>query len=131
MINGGTGPVLAFTAVLFNVSKTIDVPFLTFQAWIGVWVCVYMVLAAILDLNRLMHYATRFTDEIFSTLISLIFIINALGSPTSPVGIFHYFSKGHESHESHEDEEDYSHTAAALLSVICCLGTTYLAMNLK
>ena len=44
-----------------------------------------MVAAALCDLNRYMHLATRFTDEIFSTLISVIFIINALGSPTSNV----------------------------------------------
>ena len=142
MINGGTGPVLAFTAVLYEVSITLDVPFLTFRAWIGAWVCLYMVIAAFADLNRFMHYATRFTDEIFSTLISVIFIVNALGSPTSSVGIFHYFDEKHPSHEEHqlsnsssgdgiEWKDDYSHLAAGFLSVICCLGTTYLALTLK
>ena len=58
MINGGTGPVLAFTAVLYDVSISLDVPFLTFRAWIGVWVCLYMVIAALVDLNRFVHLAT-------------------------------------------------------------------------
>merc|ERR1719183_2460048 len=101
MINGGTGPVLAFTTVLYHVSLDIDVPFLTFRAWIGVWICLYMVLAAVFDLNRFVHLATRFTDDIFSLLISVIFIVNALGSPTSSVGIFHYFAGRHESHDQH------------------------------
>lgn len=38
MINGGTGPVLAFSGVLFKLSKSMDVPFLTFNAWVGLWV---------------------------------------------------------------------------------------------
>merc|ERR1711972_1021923 len=128
MINGGTGPVLAFTAVLYNVSEELDIPFLTFRAWIGVWIFIYMVLAAFVDLNRFIHYATRFTDEIFSTLICVIFIVNALYSPSTPVGIFHYFDAKHESHELHTDYDEYSYTAAGLLSVLCCCGTTWLAI---
>jgi hypothetical protein len=131
MINGGTGPVLAFTAVLYNVSEKLDIPFLTFRAWIGVWIFLYMVIAAFVDLNRFIHYATRFTDEIFSNLIAVIFIVNALYSPSSPVGIFHYFDKGHESHEDHVEVTDYSYLAAGLLSVVVCFGTTYLAIQLK
>ena len=126
--------------MLYDVSLSLEVPFLTFRAWIGVWVCVYMILAALFDLNRFMHLATRFTDEIFSTLISVIFIVNALGSPTSTVGIFHYFDEWHPSHDEYRTanstdalnfDEDYSHLAAALLSVLCCLGTTYLALKLR
>ena len=79
MINGGTGPVLAFSAVLYSMSKSIGVPFLTFNAWVGLWVTVYLVVGAFIDLNKIIQYATRFTDEIFALLISVIFIINALG----------------------------------------------------
>ena len=82
MINGGTGPVLAFSGVLYSMSKSMDIPFLTFNAWVGLWTAGYLVLAAFFDLNRFMHLATRFTDEIFALLISVIFIINALGSPS-------------------------------------------------
>lgn len=128
MINGGTGPVLYFTAVVYKLSESMDVPFLPFRAWIGIWVGIYMLLAAIFDLNRYIHYATRFTDEIFAGLISMIFIINALGSPTSDVGIYYYFESAHKSHDAHEDEAYYSHFATALLSMCLCLGTTYLAI---
>lgn len=38
MINGGTGPVLAFSGVLYKLAETIGVPFLTFNAWVGLWV---------------------------------------------------------------------------------------------
>ncbi len=68
MINGGTGPVLAFTAVLYNLSKTMEVPFLTLNAWTGLWVGLYMMIAAVFGLNKYILLCTRFTDEIFSTL---------------------------------------------------------------
>ena len=71
MINGGTGPVLAFTEILYKISQSMDVPFLTLNAWIGIWVCFYMVLAAVVDLNRVIILCTRFTDEIFSFLVSV------------------------------------------------------------
>lgn len=50
MINGGTGPVLAFTEILYSMSVNMDVPFLTFNAWIGIWVCIFMVIAAFVNI---------------------------------------------------------------------------------
>ena len=131
MIYGGTGPVLAFTEILYNMSVSIDVPFLTFNAWIGIWICIYMLLASFGSLNRIIAYATRFTDEIFALLISTIFIINALGSPNSSTGVFHYFDEDHESHEEHSDNPDYSYTSSALLSLIVCIGTVQVAFMLR
>lgn len=39
-----------------------------------------MVLAAFVDLNRFIKYATRFTDEIFAFLIVSIYILDAIGN---------------------------------------------------
>ena len=63
LINGGTGPVLVFTGIVYKMSEKIEVPFLTFNAWVGIWVFIYMIGAAIVDLNRIIRYATRFTGE--------------------------------------------------------------------
>eukprot|EP00581_Thalassiosira_minuscula_P018268 CAMPEP_0183720026 /NCGR_PEP_ID=MMETSP0737-20130205/12760_1 /TAXON_ID=385413 /ORGANISM="Thalassiosira miniscula, Strain CCMP1093" /LENGTH=777 /DNA_ID=CAMNT_0025949833 /DNA_START=40 /DNA_END=2373 /DNA_ORIENTATION=- len=131
MINGGTGPVLAFSEILYKISKGMDVPFLTLNAWIGIWVCVYMVLSAVVDLNRIIVLCTRFTDEIFSFLIALIFIINAIGSPFSQTGVIHYFDSDHKAHDPYENQSYYSHYASALLSLIVFLGTTYVAFLLR
>jgi len=131
MINGGTGPVLAFTEILFKMSERMDVPFLTFNAWIGLWIALYMIVAATFGLNRIIAYATRFTDEIFALLIATIFIINALGSPFSPTGIYYYFESDHKSHDEYEDDEYYSHMATALLSLVVCIGTVQVAFVLR
>mmetsp|Transcript_23146 Transcript_23146/g.34321 ORF Transcript_23146/g.34321 Transcript_23146/m.34321 type:complete len:634 (+) Transcript_23146:169-2070(+) len=131
MINGGTGPVLAFSGVLYKLSQSMDVPFLTFNAWVGLWVCAYMLIGAVTDLNRIIQYATRFTDEIFALLISAIFIIDALGSPFQPVGLYYYFQEDHKSHDENENEQDYSYIATALLSLVLGLGTTMVAFMLR
>eukprot|EP00559_Dactyliosolen_fragilissimus_P003061 CAMPEP_0184864530 /NCGR_PEP_ID=MMETSP0580-20130426/15285_1 /TAXON_ID=1118495 /ORGANISM="Dactyliosolen fragilissimus" /LENGTH=628 /DNA_ID=CAMNT_0027363365 /DNA_START=8 /DNA_END=1894 /DNA_ORIENTATION=- len=131
MINGGTGPILAFSGVLYKLSSSLDVPFLTLSAWTGLWVMLFNILAAFVDLNRFILLATRFTDEVFAMLISLIFIINALGNPFSPVGLYYYFKKDHTSHDEHEDNENYSYKAVAFLSLVLALGTTAFALFLR
>lgn len=75
--------------------------------------------------------ACRFTDEIFSLLIAAIFIINALGSPFSDVGVYYYFESAHHSHEPYNDDPYYSHMATALLSLFVCIGTVQLAFALR
>jgi hypothetical protein len=132
MINGGTGPVLAFTEILYKMSVNLDVPFLTLNAWIGLWVAFYMLLAAVFDWNRILVFATRFTDEIFSFLISVIFISNAIGSPFAPVGIYYYFLSSHKSHDEFEDDAAYfSYESTALLSLLIFLGTVYFAFTFR
>mmetsp|Transcript_823 Transcript_823/g.2356 ORF Transcript_823/g.2356 Transcript_823/m.2356 type:complete len:633 (-) Transcript_823:238-2136(-) len=132
MINGGTGPVLALQTVIFQLSKSMDIPFLTINAWTGLWICALLCLAAFVDLNRMVKHLTRFTDEIFASLIAAIFIIDAIGNPlASGVGVFWYFSPGHQSHVQHIDDEYYSHYAPALLSCILTFGTTYGAFYLR
>jgi hypothetical protein len=82
MINGGTGPVLTFQSVVFELAKSLDIPFLSFNARVGIWIAFYMLMAAFMDLNRIIKYATRFTDEVFALLIVSIFILDAIGNPT-------------------------------------------------
>jgi hypothetical protein len=40
-------------------SESLDVPFLTFNAWVGLWVALYLLIGAFVDLNKLMKHATR------------------------------------------------------------------------
>lgn len=132
MINGATGPVLTFQAVTYELSNTLGVPFLTFNAWIGLWVAAYMLLAAFVDLNRFIKYATRFTDEIFAFLIVSIYILDAIGNPTSKVGLLHYFNPSHPHNEELlAQDPTYDYMTVALLSLLLGLGTTFFAMALR
>jgi hypothetical protein len=51
--------------------------FMAFRFWIGVWVMVALFVIVALDLSALVAYITRFTEEAFSILISVIFIYEA------------------------------------------------------
>eukprot|EP00529_Nitzschia_sp_RCC80_P010998 CAMPEP_0113484632 /NCGR_PEP_ID=MMETSP0014_2-20120614/24062_1 /TAXON_ID=2857 /ORGANISM="Nitzschia sp." /LENGTH=619 /DNA_ID=CAMNT_0000378241 /DNA_START=775 /DNA_END=2634 /DNA_ORIENTATION=+ /assembly_acc=CAM_ASM_000159 len=125
-IIGSTGPVLAFSTALYNISKNMDVPFLTFNAWVSVWLFVYCFLAAFFDMTRYVKLATRFTDEIFAFLIVSIFVMDAVGDPFSNTGLLRYLDPNHPSHELYSEDPNYNYLTTAFLSIIIGFGTTAL-----
>eukprot|EP00522_Entomoneis_paludosa_P005863 CAMPEP_0172458838 /NCGR_PEP_ID=MMETSP1065-20121228/29467_1 /TAXON_ID=265537 /ORGANISM="Amphiprora paludosa, Strain CCMP125" /LENGTH=605 /DNA_ID=CAMNT_0013213259 /DNA_START=104 /DNA_END=1921 /DNA_ORIENTATION=+ len=125
-IIGSTGPVLAFTKAVVRIAENIDVPFVTFQAWISCWLLFYCCTAAFFDLTRVVRLATRFTDEIFAFLIVSIFVLDAVGDPFSQVGILRYFDPDHKSHDEFEDDPNYNYMETALLATLLGFGTTAL-----
>jgi hypothetical protein len=125
-IIGSTGPILAFTRALVSISDSLDVPFLTFNAWVSAWLLFYTLVAGFFDLTRLVRLATRFTDEIFALLIVSIFVMDAVGDPFSNVGILRYFDPNHPSHEDYENDPNYDFLQVAVLSTLLGFGTTAL-----
>jgi len=115
IILGGTGPLLVFTALLYALCESYDIPFLPTYGWVGLWTALFVVILAATDASCLMRFFTRFTDEIFAALISLIFIYEAI---KSLVMIF-------------QDLDVNQHHDTALLSLLLALGTFYIAMNLS
>ncbi len=79
-ILGGTGPMLIFTSVLFDLAGRLELPFLSLYAWVGLWTAFLTVLCALTNASALIRFCTRFTDEIFAVLISLIFIYEAVAN---------------------------------------------------
>lgn len=77
-IIGSTGPVLAFTLVLYKTAQNLALPFLPLYSWVGIWTSLILFVSSITSLSNLVNYFTRFTDEIFSLLISLIFLYEAV-----------------------------------------------------
>jgi hypothetical protein len=125
-IIGSTGPILIFSTVMYNLSKNMDVPFLTFNAWVSVWLFGYCLIAGFFDLTRYVRLATRFTDEIFALLIVSIFVMDAVGDPFSNVGLLRYLDPKHPSHEKHDDDPDYDYLTVAFFSIIIGFATTAL-----
>ncbi|XP_055870394.1 anion exchange protein 2-like isoform X2 [Biomphalaria glabrata] len=74
LIIGATGPVLVFEESLYKFCKSHELEFLPFRFWIGLWVCTITTIAVALEGSFLVRYVTRFVEEIFAILISLIFI---------------------------------------------------------
>lgn len=77
-IIGTTGPLLAFLKVLYSSCVAAGIPFLPVYAWVGLWSSFLLLLASFFSLSNVVEYFTRFTDDIFSMLISCIFIVEAV-----------------------------------------------------
>lgn len=50
---------------------------MSFRFWIGAWVALVLLIMVAFDLSFLVRYITRFTEESFAILISVIFIYEA------------------------------------------------------
>jgi len=87
-IIGTTGPLLAFLKVLYEGCAAQGIPFLPVYSWVGLWSSFLLLLSSFFSTSNVVEYFTRFTDDIFSSLISIIFIFEALkdliGNFTNP-----------------------------------------------
>ncbi|BFZ15360.1 hypothetical protein BsWGS_18399 [Bradybaena similaris] len=77
-ILGSTGPVLVFETILNHFCKENDLNYLEMRLWIGIWTGGILFIMVAFDLSALVRYITRFTEESFAALISLIFIVEAI-----------------------------------------------------
>ena len=112
-ILGGTGPIVIFTALLYQTSADLGLAFLPVYSWVGVWSGVLLILLAVVDASALMRLFTRFTDEIFAALIAVIFIVEAV------TDIAAGFS---------DPDTPYD---AALLGLVLAIGTFVVARTLQ
>lgn len=108
---GGTGPITIFTGLLYVSCAQYSVSFLAVYAWVGIWSGLMLILCALFDASALMRYFNRFTDEIFASLISILFIYEAL--------------------KDIADAYSGSDLSKAFLSTILALGTFIIARQLK
>ncbi|KAM7358796.1 anion exchange protein Ae2 isoform 1-T4 [Cochliomyia hominivorax] len=78
VIIGTTGPLLLFDEALNNFCKENDISFLTIRAYIGIWLAIISILVSAFEGSVYVRLLTRFTQEIFSALITLIYIVETL-----------------------------------------------------
>uniref|UniRef100_S4RD40 Anion exchange protein n=1 Tax=Petromyzon marinus TaxID=7757 RepID=S4RD40_PETMA len=74
LIVGFSGPLLVFEEAFFSFCWSQDVEYLTGRLWIGFWLILIVLLTVAFEGSFLVRYISRFTQEIFSILISIIFI---------------------------------------------------------
>uniref|UniRef100_A0A8B9PNZ0 Anion exchange protein n=1 Tax=Apteryx owenii TaxID=8824 RepID=A0A8B9PNZ0_APTOW len=77
-ILSSTGPVLVFERLLFSFSEDYNLDYLEFRLWIGLWVAFFGLVLVATEASYLVQYFTRFTEEGFCALISLIFIYDSM-----------------------------------------------------
>uniref|UniRef100_A0A7N6FKX1 Anion exchange protein n=1 Tax=Anabas testudineus TaxID=64144 RepID=A0A7N6FKX1_ANATE len=74
LVVGFSGPLLIFEEAFFTFCKANDIEYLTGRVWIGFWLIVIVLVTVAFEGSFLVRFVSRFTQEIFSFLISLIFI---------------------------------------------------------
>ncbi|XP_074525926.1 electrogenic sodium bicarbonate cotransporter 4 [Halichoeres trimaculatus] len=88
IILSSTGPILIFEKLLFEFSKNNGIDYMELRLWIGIHSCLQCFVLVATDASYIIKYMTRFTEEGFSSLISFIFISDAI---KKMVGSFKYY----------------------------------------
>ncbi|KAM4729008.1 anion exchange protein 2a isoform 2-T4 [Anableps anableps] len=74
LVIGFSGPLLVFEEAFYTFCKDNEIEYLTGRVWIGFWLVLIVFITVALEGSILVRFVSRFTQEIFSFLISLIFI---------------------------------------------------------
>lgn len=129
LVLGFSGPLLVFEEAFFSFCESNNLEYIVGRAWIGFWLILLVVLVVAFEGSFLVQYISRYTQEIFSFLISLIFI-------------YETFSKLIKIFQDYPLQESYIPVVmkpkpqgpvpnTALLSLVLMVGTFLLAMMLR
>ncbi|XP_052424124.1 electrogenic sodium bicarbonate cotransporter 4 isoform X2 [Carassius gibelio] len=88
IILSSTGPILIFEKLLYEFSINNNIDYMEIRLWVGLHSCLQCLILVATDASYIIKYMTRFTEEGFSSLISFIFISDALKKMMS---VFNYY----------------------------------------
>uniref|UniRef100_A0A914WV03 Anion exchange protein n=1 Tax=Plectus sambesii TaxID=2011161 RepID=A0A914WV03_9BILA len=77
-ILSATGPTLVFEKILYQLCVDNGWDFLPARFWVGIWTATFLLILVATDMSALVSLITRFTEEAFATLISIVFIVQAI-----------------------------------------------------
>ncbi|XP_071768690.1 solute carrier family 4 member 1a (Diego blood group) [Centroberyx gerrardi] len=154
LVIGFSGPLLVFEEAFFSFCKAQGIEYIVGRIWVGMWLIVIVVITVAVEGSFLVRFISRFTQEIFSILISLIFIYetfsklmkifkahplilnydhlnDTLDNPFHPVIKEHieFHSDGNVTIKELEIERPYPNTA--LLSMCLMFGCFFIAYFLR
>ena len=78
VIIGTTGPLLLFDKSLYDFCMSNDLEFLTMRVYVGAWMGIIALIVACVEGSVLVRLFTRFSEEIFTGLISILYIVEAI-----------------------------------------------------
>jgi sodium borate transporter 11 len=68
-----------FLSVIHTICEDFDLDFFAVYCCVGLWNSLFLVIYALFDVSRIMHWSTRSTEEIFALFISIAFCVDASG----------------------------------------------------
>lgn len=104
VIIGTTGPLLLFDESLYKFCITNELEFLTVRVYVGVWMAIIALAIACVEGSVLVRLFTRFTEEIFTGLISILYIVETF------IKLYNYFERNPLLYEYSFGPEDTNYT---------------------
>uniref|UniRef100_A0A3P8XMA9 Anion exchange protein n=1 Tax=Esox lucius TaxID=8010 RepID=A0A3P8XMA9_ESOLU len=123
LVVGFSGPLLVFEEAFFSFCNWYQIEYLTGRVWIGFWLIIIVVTMVALEGSFLVRFVSRFTQEIFSFLISLIFIFETF-SKIAKIFMEHPLQRCYLGNRMREPN-------TALLSLVLMSGTFFIAFYLR
>ncbi|ELK14165.1 Band 3 anion transport protein [Pteropus alecto] len=127
LVIGFSGPLLVFEEAFFSFCDSNGLEYIVGRVWIGFWLILLVILVVAFEGSFLVSFISRYTQEIFSFLISLIFIYETFSKLIKR----HPLQK-HYYHNVTIDPKDQAPLPnTALLSLVLMAGTFFFAMILR
>ncbi|XP_077068316.1 solute carrier family 4 member 1a (Diego blood group) [Siphateles boraxobius] len=154
LIIGFTGPLMVFEEAFFQFCKSNGFEYIVGRVWVGMWLIIIVVVIVAVEGSFLVRFISRFTQEIFSILISLIFIYetfsklirifkahplilnyehlnDSLEDPFHPVKIINITNHPDGNITKHHKIIERAYPNTALLSMCLMFGCYFIAMYLR
>ncbi|XP_042643391.1 band 3 anion transport protein isoform X2 [Tyto alba] len=128
LVVGFSGPLLVFEEAFYSFCSNYGVEYIVGRVWVGFWLILMVLVVVACEGSFLVRYLSRYTQEIFSFLISLIFIYETF---SKLVTIFqdHPLQRHYNVQPTVQPKVPEPNTA--LLSLVLMAGTFFLALFLR
>ncbi|TFK10839.1 putative tRNA (uracil-O(2)-)-methyltransferase [Platysternon megacephalum] len=123
LVVGFSGPLLVFEEAFFKFCESYGMEYIVGRVWIGFWLILLVLVVVAFEGSFLVRYISRYTQEIFSILISLIFIYETFAK------LITIFQKHPLRKDYMLDKDPQPNTA--LLSLVLMAGTFFIAFFLR
>ncbi|NXL17748.1 B3AT protein, partial [Setophaga kirtlandii] len=128
LVVGFSGPLLVFEEAFYTFCSSNGLEYIVGRVWIGFWLILLVLVVVACEGSFLVRYLSRYTQEIFSFLISLIFIFETF---SKLVTIFRHHPLKREYEVLPEVQPGVPEPNTALLSLVLMAGTFFLAYFLR
>ncbi|XP_058510566.1 solute carrier family 4 member 1a (Diego blood group) [Solea solea] len=154
LVIGFSGPLLVFEEAFYAFCKSQGFEYIVGRVWVGIWLIIIVFIIVAVEGSFLVRFISRFTQEIFSILISLIFIYetfsklfkifkahplmlnyerlnHTVDDPFYAVTTLHTVTDAHGNITIKEKEIERAYANTALLSMCLMFGCFFIAFFLR
>ncbi|XP_069809811.1 band 3 anion transport protein isoform X1 [Dendropsophus ebraccatus] len=128
LILGFSGPLLVFEDAFYIFCESQGIEYIVARVWIGFWMILIVIIVVACDGSFLVRFISRFTQEIFAFLISLIFIYETFAN-LAKIFVAHPLRAHY--NVTTVNDATYPQPNTALLSLVLMSGAFFIAYFLR